>query len=48
MGAPAREAVPVLQEVVLRERGTGPGERAADALKQIDPEAAAKAGVPRD
>jgi hypothetical protein len=48
MGAEAREAVPVLQEVLLRDKDTGPGERAADALKQIDPEAAAKAGMSRD
>jgi HEAT repeat protein len=48
MRAQAREAVPVLREVALREQGTGPGRRAADALWQIDPEAAAKAGVFRD
>jgi hypothetical protein len=40
--------VPVLQEAVQRDKDTGPGRRAADVLKQIHPDAAAKAGVPRD
>jgi hypothetical protein len=48
MGVKAKEAVPALREVVLRDKGTELGRLAAEALKQIDPEAAAKMGAPRN
>jgi HEAT repeat protein len=47
MGPKAREAVPALQEA-LHDEDRRARVTAASALKDIDPDAAARAGVPRD